>query len=786
MVLRRAWGSLLFISLVAGLGGSIVATALLGAERTHSALPRAIAAADPPTARVESDSHSSIDSLAALPGVRALHPLELYPGRVEGSSADVTLIATPDAIGRTIDRVDLDQGRLPDPEASDEALLTRVLADTLGIGVGDEFAFAAVSPSALEVFLSKAGPGDQELQPGPQLTMRIVGIGDYMVDRVERSESNATAYVSMAFSRRHASDAGHFGGSSGHGGLAYLWLGQGGAKALADVADRAKAASPDAKFEALADLADPLERSDRMLAEGVLVFVVAAGAALIAGIAIAVTRHLSRSRVDHAILASIGASRRTIVGLGAAETIPAAALAGVLAGTVTLVLARFTPFGASARSVDPDSGASPGLLVLVGAGAVVAALTVALAAAAAMLGSRPQRTGESRARATPMGWVSAPVAAAAGIRFALARGSGARRVPVLSALVAGIMGVAGIAGGLAYADNLRGLEHDTARWGWTWSVLLDVYFDDAAAEANTLATGRDDIAGWALITDVETQVEGIAGRAMSFDVLGGSLPLTLREGRLPASPDEAVLGAGLARQTHRGVGATIRMSSPSGDIPITVVGVATLYPNDTNQLASPSVLLTAAGLDRVAIGEKFVTLAFRAADGITPQVLYSRLAEVIGPDTITPTSYALADPPMEIAHITQLRPVPLALGVFFSSLALALVGNALLVTPRRRGAELAVLRALGLRPGQAASAVWWQAITIAAVSLSIGLPLGLIASRIAFARLARDALVAPGPLTTPSLVAIVIAATVAIALLLAVWPGRQAAVLPVARSLRAE
>jgi ABC-type lipoprotein release transport system permease subunit len=162
------------------------------------------------------------------------------------------------------------------------------------------------------------------------------------------------------------------------------------------------------------------------------------------------------------------------------------------------------------------------------------------------------------------------------------------------------------------------------------------------------------------------------------------------------------------------------------------------------------------------------------------------LAEVIGPDTITPASYALADPPMEIAHITQLQPVPLALGVFFCSLALALVGNALLFTPRRRGAELAVLRALGLRPGQAASAVRWQAITIAAVSLFIGLPLGLIASRLAFTRLARDALVAPGPLTTPSLIVIVIAATVAIALLLSVWPGRQAAVLPIARTLRAE
>ena len=100
VVLRRAWGSLLFISLVAGLGGSIVVTALLGAERTNTALPRAFAAADPPTARFESDSQSSIDSLAALPGVRAVHPLELYPGRVEGSSADVTLVVTPELKGK--------------------------------------------------------------------------------------------------------------------------------------------------------------------------------------------------------------------------------------------------------------------------------------------------------------------------------------------------------------------------------------------------------------------------------------------------------------------------------------------------------------------------------------------------------------------------------------------------------------------------------------------------------------------------------------------------------------
>jgi putative ABC transport system permease protein len=424
--------------------------------------------------------------------------------------------------------------------------------------------------------------------------------------------------------------------------------------------------------------------------------------------------------------------------------------------------------------------------VLVAAGAGVAALTAALAATAAIVTSRPRRVEKLRASTSPLGLVAAPVAASAGIRFALARGSGTRPVPGRSALIAGILGVAGVTGGIVYADNLRNLERDAPRWGWTWSVLLDV-FDNAAAEANEMVIGRDDIAGWAVVANVGIEVEGIPSRAISFDVLGGSLPLTLREGRLPVSPDEAVLGAGLARQKNGAVGDTVWVGSPRRGFPLTVVGIATLYPSDdSDQLASPSVLLTREGLERVTIGGTFDSVAFRAADGVTPEVLYSRLAEVIGPDRITPTSYALADPPMEIAHVTQLRPVPLALAVFFGALALTLVGNALLLTPKRRAAELAVLRALGLRPGQAASTVRWQALTIVAISLGVGLPLGLIAARVAFARLAQDALVAPGPLTTPSLVLAIAAASMVIALLLAIWPGRQAAVLPLARTLRAE
>jgi hypothetical protein len=248
----------LFISIVAGLGSSIVVTALIGAMRTRTAVERAIDATGPPTAQVEAGSNAAVQALARLPGVRAVESLELYPGRVEGSSADVTLTATPDSVGRTTDLINVDQGRLPDPAAATEVLLTSVLADTLGLGIGDELEFAALSPEQLEAIFSEEGPGDQQLAPGPRLALTIVGIGDYFVDRVQISGTNATAYVSMAFSRRHASDAGHLGGTTGIRGLGYLWVSD--KTELAAVTALAQTALPDVNFEGFGHLARPSGR----------------------------------------------------------------------------------------------------------------------------------------------------------------------------------------------------------------------------------------------------------------------------------------------------------------------------------------------------------------------------------------------------------------------------------------------------------------------------------------------------------------------------------------------
>ena len=616
------------------------------------------------------------------------------------------------------------------------------------------------------------------------VTLKVVGIGDHLEDRLQSVGPNANAYASEAFSRLHGTDAGHFGGPTGLRGHGLLWL-EGGAAALDAFVASARSVSPDAGFGAFAQFADPLRHSTSLLASGAFLFALAAGVALLAGLAVAGNRHLARSRRDRDVLSALGASPLTIAGLAISEILPAAVLAGVLSSGLTIALARLTPFGSQARAFDPNRGALPGALVLVIGGAAVILATIALAVAGSLAPRRLRSPGRPSAPVTSRRSLAAgSPTMATGMRFAFSRGRGSRAVPVVSALVAGVLGVAGVVGGFAYAAGLKSLRADNARWGWTWSVLLDAY-EDTPAQADALVAGRTDIAGWALLTAVEASVNGAYARAMSFEVLGGSLPLTLREGRLPASPDEVVLGTGMARQLGAAIGDIVHARSPQGDTALAVVGLATLYPNDSEQLSTSLMLLTPDGLGGVALSDPVRKIAVKAAPGIGADVLYARAAELLG-DAMTPAAYALANPPLEISNATQLRPVPLALATFFGTLALALVGNALLTTPRRRRSELALLRALGLRPRQAGRTIRWQAFSIATVSMAVGVPLGLITEHLAFARLADDAFVEPGRVATPALVLTVIAVGTTVMYLFSLWPARRAGRLRIGEALRSE
>ena len=73
----------------------------------------------------------------------------------------------------------------------------------------------------------------------------------------------------------------------------------------------------------------------------------------------------------------------------------------------------------------------------------------------------------------------------------------------------------------------------------------------------------------------------------------------------------------------------------------------------------------------------------------------------------------------------------LALGadVFLAVLAVGAVGHALSIAVRRRGHELAVLRALGLTRRQSRLVIGTQASLLAVIGLAFGIPLGLALGR---------------------------------------------------------
>jgi hypothetical protein len=144
------------------------------------------------------------------------------------------------------------------------------------------------------------------------------------------------------------------------------------------------------------------------------------------------------------------------------------------------------------------------------------------------------------------------------------------------------------------------------------------------------------------------------------------------------------------------------------------------------------------------------------------------------------------DTPPDVTNLRNVRRLPLFLAGFLVVLALGAVAHALLTGARSRSHDLAVLRALGLTPGQAASCVTWQAATIGAVALLVGIPLGVVLGRQVW-RLLADSLsfVYVGPVAGVVLLVLIPVALVVLGVM-AIWPARDAARLHITDLLRAE
>ena len=86
--------------------------------------------------------------------------------------------------------------------------------------------------------------------------------------------------------------------------------------------------------------------------------------------------------------------------------------------------------------------------------------------------------------------------------------------------------------------------------------------------------------------------------------------------------------------------------------------------------------------------------------------------------------------PSSVTALAEIGQVPPIVAILVALIGIAAAANSLVLVVRRRGGDVAVLRALGLRPRDVRRAFGWQAATMAAVAAVVGVPAGVVVGQV--------------------------------------------------------
>jgi len=145
-----------------------------------------------------------------------------------------------------------------------------------------------------------------------------------------------------------------------------------------------------------------------------------------------------------------------------------------------------------------------------------------------------------------------------------------------------------------------------------------------------------------------------------------------------------------------------------------------------------------------------------------------------------------AERPASITSLAGIADVPVVLSGLLVLLAVGTLAHTLVTATRRRRRDLAVLKTLGFIRPQVRGTLAWQATTLVAVALLIGLPTGIAAGRWGWRIFAGQLGVLPDPVVPPLAIFIAVPAALLVANVIAALPGQAAARTQSAPLLRSE
>jgi len=812
--LRHRWRATLGLALLLGLISGAALTTAAGARRTATAYPRLLRWSNAATVQVIPGCTGLAGfyrALARLPQVAGLSTEVVYelavPGRGGVPAGQLEALASPDAtLGVTTDRVRILAGRWPasgdpagvvvDPQlAARQRLRPGSIVHLLGL------------PSTAKVCPPQAA-GSVPGHPVP-LAFRVsaVAVFDDQVVPAPGLGGAARVLLSPAFWRAGS------GRRFGPGDAANVRLRPGTSpaafRAAATALARRYRSAGRLSFVNLTAQQAATERAIDPAATALALFAALAGLLGLAVLGPLIGRQIILDAEDFRTLRTLGMTPGQLLGLSLARAAAVTTGGALLAVGIAVAASPVMPIGA-ARLAEPDPGVEVNLALL-GVGLVVIAVAPLVlilpvawrlarssgpAQRAVTRPGAPSRRPRLAPGVRPAGPFGVP--GALGVRMAFEPGRGHSAVPVRSALAAITVALGAVLAAVVFGASLIGLISTPHRYGQNWTEELDLQFAGVPAGPMSKIMTQPGVRSYAAGDYGQLGIRGQPVPAIGVDPLHGQDFFTLLAGHAPEGPGQLVLGERTLRAAGWHLGQLVPVQVNGITRRLRITGVAT-FPLFSQATATPTDLGTGAAVAARLLSTpdpplcagratcyNFALVRYRP--GVSRPATSARLAATVARAGCPPGVCLLVSDqrPADIRDYTAVRDTPLALGLLLALLAVGTLAHVLVTSVRRRQGDLAILKTLGLIRAQLWLIVGWQSTALAAAALLIGLPAGLLAGRWAWTAFATSLGVGSTAVIPVPLVLLAIPATWLLALLVAAAPGRAAARISPAATLRAE
>ena len=392
---------------------------------------------------------------------------------------------------------------------------------------------------------------------------------------------------------------------------------------------------------------------------------------------------------------------------------------------------------------------------------------------------------------------------AIGVGYAVDPGRGRSAVPVRSAITVTALAVTAIAAAITFGTNLSRLVHTPRLYGQSWDVTTDAQFSPLpTGQFVALLRREPGVTAWTFGVHDDLTIGGREVPTIGlFPTTTSLLAPTIVDGRPAVRPREIALGTKTLAQLHRRVGQTVaaqfQVFGPGSPAPppgrMRIVG-RSVFPFFGEGSFTPTGLGVGAQVATPrppgATSQPANFLLVRVAPGAGHDTRVARLVRDLGRSHLcgpfNQCSVSTTSRPTDILNYARVQSTPIALALVLALLAIGVVTNVLVSSIRRRRRDLAILKTLGFGRRQVSAAVAWQATTLVALALAIGLPIGTALGRWVWTTFADNLGISGDPSTPLRSLLIAIPIGLIIGNAIAAVPGILARRLPAARALRAE